>query len=281
MKKLAGIVFVIILSVTVVVANADITTDFSLPDKFPSFDMQLPEFDPIDTSDWGNFSITLPSKLPEMPEFDMNNFGLSSGMPEGWGDLNIESFTLPTQDAGWGDLGMNDNWGASFEEMKKKAEEQFSGGTNNTASNWPPESFKDLENAFSQAKADSGESKSGMEDIQSLFSSKFGNMNTGTSDAMEMPNIDSAQGLLDMPTLQDPNNGFIGAVTNVVNLEKIGAFLGNTEMTELDTNMEPLPSLGSVNRVGLNSYYSELSGKLKPRMDVTQRYNGSLFGAAQ
>ena len=276
MKKVVCIVLIVVMILSVACSIAETNTNQA--SQFPSlnFNVEMPEFEAMDTSKWGDFDLPTGGTLPQMPDFDTSNFKISGDMPDGWGDMSLDGFSMPAMGDGWGNLGESSDWGSAFEEMKKKMETQEIGGSQPSES-WPPESFRQLEDAFNKTKSENEPGNSaGMEDIKSVFSEKFGNVDTGTS---ELPVFDV--GTLDIPGFTDQGNGFIGTVTGLINLDKISSFLANTmSVSNQGAEQSDMPSLGAINDKNLSGIFGSLKSTVKPLMDPEKKYDGSLFDKA-
>ncbi len=235
-------------------------------------------------------SIEMP-EMPEMPTFDTSSWG-DFAPPEGWGDMDLGSFSSPINGEGWGDLGgTNADWGSSFEEMKKNMESGFNSNKeqNGASSDWPPSSFKDLENAFNEQRSGIGNTGTGDQtDVKDLFSSKFGDIGSdfGTN---EMPSLDFAQNALteNQQELQTPTGKYLSVdSSNIANINTIQSFISNTsgkinENVSFDS-LDAMPSLGvEIGNVDMRSSYSDLASALSPKFNYTKKYNGSLFEKAK
>lgn len=285
MKKILALMLALCLAMAAMLyAVAEEKTDKTNSNGFPSFSEGFPQLDPIDTSNWGNFDLPEMEGF-EMPEIDTSKWGEFT-MPEGWGDMDFSNFSSPVQGS-WGDLGGSSDWGSAFEEMKKSMEDKFGSSSNfdNSSSDWPPESFKDLAAAFDQQKADLDTPSEGDNDLKSLFNEKFGDVGIDTSD-MEMPSLDSTKENLDTPDLTLPESSLVGAISTVANLNKINDFLNNMSDKISDgvsfDGLNDFPEMGTeIQRVDMKSNFNALVENLSPKMDPTKKYNGSLFGKAK
>ena len=286
MKKILALMLALCLAMAAMLyAVAEEKTDKTNSNGFPSFSEGFPQLDPIDTSKWGDFDLPEMDSI-EMPEIDTSKWGEFT-KPEGWGDMDLGNFSSPIQGS-WGDLGGSSDWGSAFEEMKKSMEDKFgsSSNFNNSSSEWPPESFKDLAAAFDQQKNDIDTNPSeGDTDLKSLFNDKFGDVGIDTSD-MEMPSLDAAKESLDKPDLTLPDSPVVGAISSVTNLNKINDFLNSMSGQISDNasfdNLKDFPEMGTeIQKIDMKSTYNTLTENLAPRMDPTKKYDGSLFGSAK
>lgn len=279
-------VCLLMLSISAVLAEEDSTTGDKKTNStgFPSFADGFPELEPIDTSTWGTFETPDMGTLPEMPEFDTSAWD-DFKAPEGWGDLSLDGFSMPVQGDGWGSLGTGSDWGSAFEEMKKSMESGFSSsfGQGDT-SDWPPASFKEMQEAFNQQKSDIGSNNgSDMPNVKDLFSEKFGDVGTVDTEG-GIPSLDFASDALQQSigSLNMPESALISAMSSVANLNKINDFLNgiSSRISETPTINNEFPSLsGEIEHVDMKSVYESLSSSLTPVLDENKKYGGSLFGS--
>ena len=240
----------------------------------------------------GGFSFEMP-EMPEMPAFDTSSWGEFTA-PEGWGDMDLGSFTSPINGGSWGDLGGSNwgsDWGASFEEMKKSMENNFNSSKDQSSpsSDWPPSSFKELEDAFNQQKISIGDNESAGDQgsLQDMFKNKFGDVGSSI-DTTEIPSLDFAQNALTQnQELETPTGKYLHVdASSIANLNTIQSFISNTS-SKIDENvsfdsLSEMPSLGSdIGGVDVKSSYNQIAGSLSPKFDETKKYNGSLFGKAK
>lgn len=246
---------------------------------------------PISFAD-GGFSFEMP-EMPEMPAFDTSSWGEFTA-PEGWGDMDLGNFSSPINGGSWGDLGgsnWGDDWGASFEEIKKNMESSFntSKDQNGQPSDWPPSSFKDLEDAFNQQKSSMGENENSGEQgsLQDMFKNKFGDVG-GDQDYSEIPSLDFAQNALTQnQELETPTGKYLNVdSSSIANLNTIQNFISNIA-SKIDENvsfdsLSDMPSLGSdIGGADVKSHYNKIVSSLSPKFDETKKYNGSLFEKAK
>ena len=246
---------------------------------------------PVSFAD-GGFNFEMP-EMPEMPTFDTSSWGEFTA-PEGWGDMDLGNFSSPINGGSWGDLGGSDwgsDWGASFEEMKKSMESSFntSKDQNGQPSDWPPSSFKDLEDAFNQQKNSIGENENSgeQESLQDLFKNKFGDVGND-QDYSEIPSLDFAQNALTQnQELETPTGKYLQIdSSSIANLNTIQSFISNTS-SKIDENvsfdsLSDMPSLGAnIGGADVKSSYNTIAGSLSPKFDYTKKYNGSLFEKAK
>ena len=261
MKKMLAAILTIAITLSGVCVFAESFGDISFPDG------------------WGNID------MPQMPDIDTSSFGEFT-MPEGWGDMSLDGFTSPLNGEGWGNMDMGSDWGASFEEMKRQMETQF--GTNmeknKDDSTGKTDTFIELENAFNQQKQSLGNDESSEKDLKNIFVDRFGS-NVVTPADEGIPPLDGAQSLLEHGSLETPSSSLVSGASSILNLNRINSFVNNTA-SQINTNMSfndlSLPNMGeTIHMIDMHAAYSAIAGSLKPRMDPTRKYDGSLFGSLE
>lgn len=234
-----------------------------------------------DGGNWWGDGMKMPD-MPEMPEIDTSSWGEFTA-PEGWGEFGLDGFTSPLNGGSWGDMGIDSDFGAAFEEMKKKMESEMdSKWGSGESDSWPPQSFKDLEAAFNKQQDELDTTTSNNKDIQSAFREMFGDV--GTTDISGLPDLDTS--ILNSNTDLDPgSSSLISGISNIANLNTINSFI-NSAKSNIDTDlsfgsMSGMPSQAfTIDQKNMKSIYSGLENELAPQMDINKTYSGSLFEKA-
>ena len=229
---------------------------------------------------WGD-GIKMPD-MPDMPEIDTSSWGEFTA-PEGWGEFSLDGFSSPLNGGSWGDMELDSDFGAAFEEMKKKMESDMdSKWGSGESDSWPPQSFKDLEAAFNKQQTEQETTTTNNKDIQATFKEMFGDV--GTMDITGLPDLDAS--ILNTNTELDPgSSSLISGISNIANLNTINSLINGAKSninTDLSFgNMSEMPSQAfTIDQKNMKSIYSGLESELSPQMDINKTYSGSLFEKA-
>lgn len=240
------------------------------------------------SSNWG-----FGSSFPSMPQMEMPSMNMPAmpsmedltkgwgefAPPENWGNFSFSDFDAPMTGT-WGDVGGESDWGKAFEELQKNVQNGMT-MPGFDSSEWPPASFKEMENAFNNQKENADSDTSGLGSLEEQFNSMFGGkVGEGFSG---MPSLDGAQAALSGKySLEEYTSSILGSVTANAQLSKIsGAISAWGEKASAEASMDSIeaPDLGDEPELRSNMYgsFDSIAGGLKVNINTSTRYNGSLF----
>lgn len=229
----------------------------------------------------GGFRFSMPD-MPDLQDFDSENWLSGMTLPDGWLDFSMEGFgQFPD---GWSDMNRSmDEWNERFNSFRDQVISPVQPSSSDSSASG---SLDKLKEAFASSHADSPEAAGTAADIRDLIPSFFGASDPQTSDSTDIPV------LKDLFGKQNHDSASLGASSADRQLSAIAAAVGITGKNALPQDSVSLPaeSLGTLpiavssreaGSGGIAKLFDQYAQSLATGMDVAPDRYKSLYSGGK